>query len=121
MKWMYDPSRLTEFFVKAGLLMALALVLLAPMTINANGGDDLSPALKRSSWNALRLPPIPHLESMRWLTLERAPRGFRIDTLLAPGFEIFGPAVATTRDDGLLSSIEGRAPVEAAESASRKG
>lgn len=98
MKRMRQTSHVTELFVRAGLVAALAAVLLAPMTIRADGGEGLqqgaSPVLKASSWNALPLPPIPHLETMPWLVRERAQKGFRIDTLLAPNFAVMGPAVA---------------------------
>jgi hypothetical protein len=93
----YAP-RIIEFFVKAGMIAALAAVLLAPMTIRATGSElarhreHAWPMLKHASWNSLPLPPIPHLETMPWLTVERSGRWTKIDTLLAPKFEIPGPA-----------------------------
>ena len=98
MKRIHDTSRLTEFFIKAGLIAAIAAALLAPMTINAHGSDAAHghPALKRTAWDALPLPPIPHLETMPWLNRERPQKTLKIDTLLAPTFELTGPAVAGT-------------------------
>ncbi len=96
MKRMSQTS-LTELFVKAGLIAALAAVLLAPMSIRADGGESLqpgAPALKASSWNVLPLPPIPHLDTMPWLVREPTQKRFKIDTLLAPNFAIMGPALA---------------------------
>ena len=98
MKRTYDPSRFIAFFVKAGLIAAIAAVLLAPTTIRA-GGSEASPRvehawpmLKRASFDAL--PPIPYLETMPWLARERTPVGFKIDTLLGPTFELMRPDIA---------------------------
>jgi hypothetical protein len=99
---MHDNSQLTEFFVKAGLVAAIAAALMLPLSINASGndtaarGERASLPLTRSSWDALPLPPIPHLETMPWLVQERAAKTLKIDTLLAPRFEIGGSAVAHT-------------------------
>jgi hypothetical protein len=100
MKRTYDTSRLLTFFIRAGLIAALVAVLLAPTTINA--GDRNTTVriehgwqmLKRSSFDALPLPPIPYLETMPWLSQERTPKGFKIDTLLAPAFELMRPETA---------------------------
>jgi len=100
MKRTYDPSRFIAFFVKAGLIAAIAAVLLAPTTIRAGGSEASSrlahtwPMLKRTSFDALPLPPIPYLETMPWLARERTPVGFKIDTLLGPTFELMRPDVA---------------------------
>jgi hypothetical protein len=104
MKRTYDSSRLLAVFIKAGLIAAIAAVLLAPTTINASGSEATvrvehgRPILKRTSFDALPLPPIPYLETMPWLTHERTPKGFKIDTLLAPTFEFMRPETA---DDGV--------------------
>ena len=70
-----------EIFVKAGLIAALAAVLLMPTTVKV-AGDELAPRvehtwpmLKRASWNSLPLPPIPHLATMPWLEREPPPSG----------------------------------------------
>lgn len=39
MNWLYDPSRLLEFLLKAGLVAAIAAVLLAPMTRRTHGRE----------------------------------------------------------------------------------
>lgn len=104
MKRTYDPSRLLAIFVKAGLVAAIAAALLAPTTINASGNEATArvvhgqPILKRTYFDALPLPPIPYLETMPWLTHEWTPKGFKIDTLLAPTFELMRPETA---DDGV--------------------
>ena len=104
MKWTHDPTPIIEFFVKAGLITALAAALLAPMTINAHGKDCAEDAslLKRAASEALPLPPIPNLETMPWLVRAPAHKTFKIDTLLAPKFEMMGPEVATAGDTGRL-------------------
>lgn len=100
MKRMFDATRLTELFVKAGLIAALAASLFAPMTVRVHGTEAPSevlrplPMLKQAAAGTLPLPQIPYLETMRWLLLPTGERGFKIDTLLAPQFELFGPAMA---------------------------
>jgi hypothetical protein len=104
MKRMFDATRLTEFFIKAGLIVALAAALLMPMTVRLHGNEVSSdvprplPMLSHAAWEILPLPPIPYLESMPWLMQQRGERGFKIDMLLAPKFELLGPAVARPRD-----------------------
>jgi hypothetical protein len=94
MKRMNHSSRLIEAFVKAGLAAAIAAALLVPTTIKVSGSEAASrveragPILKRASWDALPLPPIPYLETMPWLVREPAPRSFKIDRLLGPKFEM---------------------------------
>ena len=104
MKRMLAPTSAIELIVKAGVIAALAAALLAPMTVNANGNDTLSEntrsLLKRASSHALRLPPIQHLETMPWLVEPPAQKGFKIDTLLAPNFEMMSPEVAKTDSGG---------------------
>ena len=122
MKRTNDNTRFAELFVKAGLVAAIAAVLLAPMT--ARSGDDQAshkqashvedarPMLKRASWNPLPLPPIPHLETMPWLNPDRAERAggpMKIDTLLAPAFELMAPAVVVTAADARCASTPGLA------------
>jgi hypothetical protein len=99
MKRTYDSSRFIVLFVKAGLIAAIAAVLLAPTTIKAGSeaGPLVEPAWpmqKRASFDALPLPPIPHLETMPWLARERTPESFRIDTLLGPKFELMRSEIA---------------------------
>ena len=87
MKRIHDSTRLAELFVKAGLIAAIAATLLLPASINAHGAEA-APAGKHQAtlpdqrWQALPLPPIPHLTATPWLTLERAPKGPKIDTLV---------------------------------------
>ena len=100
MKRMFDATRLAELFIKAGLIAALAALLLAPMTVRVHGSEASSdvprplPMLKQVTWDALPLPPIPYLETMPWLLHQRGERGFKIDMLLAPKFGLPGPAIA---------------------------
>jgi hypothetical protein len=111
MKRMNDNSRATEFFIKAGLIVALAAIALMPTTIRVHGNgvlieqDRAMP--KRGSWNDLPLPPISHLETMPWLVQDRAPKGLKIDPLLAPRFEM-DPAVAGEADDCTPSTLAQR-------------
>jgi hypothetical protein len=43
------------------------------------------------AWAALPLPPVPHLETMPWLTSGSFLRGPKIDMLLGPNIETLGP------------------------------
>ena len=109
-KRMFHSPRAVEIFVKAGLIAALAAVLLMPTTVKVSG-DELTPrdahaapVLKQASWESMPLPPIPHLATMPWLDRGPAAKPMKIDTLLAPKFELFGPAVAADADDARASS-----------------
>ena len=107
MKRMNQSSRLIESFVKAGLVAAIAAALLVPTTIKVHGSESAArvehawPMLKRASWDALPLPPIPYLETMPWLVREPAPKGIKIDRLLGPKFEMMRQDVAGGKDSGL--------------------
>jgi hypothetical protein len=105
-KRMHDNSRVTELFIKAGLIAALAATALMPTTIKVHSNDTRVEQgwPKRGSTEALPLPPIPYLETMPWLIGERVPKGpLKIDPLLAPKLEM-APAVAGATDDGTPSS-----------------
>ena len=98
MKRTYDSSRFIAFFVKAGLVAALAAVLLAPATIKVSGSEaqprveHVSP-LKRASFDAIPLPPIPYLETTPWLVRAPQPKGLTNDRLLGPKFEFMQPEI----------------------------
>jgi len=86
------------FFVKAGLVAALAAVLLAPAT--RLSGSEAQPRvehvspLTRASFDAIPLPPIPYLETMPWLVRAPQPKGLMNDRLLGPKFEFMQPQVS---------------------------
>jgi hypothetical protein len=113
MKRTNDNTPIAELFLKAGLVAAIAAALLAPTKVRADDKHPLNaphaPMLKRASWNDLPLPPIPYLETMPWLNAEwlgrdRAETPTKIDTLLAPKFELIGPAVVESGGSARLSS-----------------
>jgi len=116
-----------EIFVMAGLISALAAVLLMPTTVKVAGDElapplaHISPMLKRASWDSLPLSPIPHLATMPWLERELSAKRMKIDTLLAPKFELLGPAVAKDTVDDSPSSIMRRPAPTSALEASRHG
>jgi len=85
MKRIYDSNRLTELLVKAGLIAAIAATMLLPASIKAHGAQ-FRPSMVMTAQRAetIPLPPIPNLNAVPWLTLERAPKGPQIDTLLSP-------------------------------------
>ena len=118
MKRMNQSSRLIEVFVKAGLVAAIAAVLLVPTTIKVHGSESATrvehawPMLKRASFDALPLPPIPYLETMpylekSWFVREAPPQSFKIDRLLGPGFEMMRQDFAGTPLPGLPHSSRG--------------
>jgi hypothetical protein len=104
MKRMHDPTAITDFFVKAGLIAALSAALLAPMTINTQGKDRPESTVLPMS-DALDALPPPPIEPVPWLTRALKQKGFEIDTLLAPKFELMGPEVA----EDLRPLLAGRA------------
>jgi hypothetical protein len=101
----YQSSQLAEWLVKAGLIAALACVLLLPTTIRTEGAETRAQAAqafdegKRANWQELRLPPIKHLDTMPWLVREPARETMRIDMLLPPRFDHNGFASAGKGSD----------------------
>lgn len=98
MNSMHDNNRTTEMLVKAGLTVAIAGTLLMPVSINANGAGasgllDRVPFVQTS--NDLPLPPIPHLDAIPWLALDRTQKAFKTDILLVP--ESLPSVLATDR------------------------
>jgi hypothetical protein len=66
----------------------------------------------QAGWAALPLLPVPHLETMPWLTSGSFLRGPKIDLLLGPKIETLGPfLVAPSIPPRQFSSID-RAPQE---------
>jgi hypothetical protein len=43
------------------------------------------------SWEALPLPPVPHLETMPWLSAGSLLTGPKVEVLLGPKIETLGP------------------------------
>ena len=87
MNRMHDDNRTIKLLIKAGLTAAIAGTLLLPVSINAHGANASSPGERAplvEAPDALPLPPIPHLVTMPWLALDRAPKVFRTDILLVP-------------------------------------
>ena len=87
MNYMHDNNRTTETLVKAGLTAAIAGTLLLPVSIKANGAGasssgERAPFVQAS--NDLPLPPIPHLDAIPWLALDRTQKTFKTDILLVP-------------------------------------
>lgn len=94
MKRIHDRTRarLAELFVKAGLIAAIAAALSLPASINAHGAEAAPLDARHSSlpaqhMQAIRLPPIPHLDAIPWLALDRASKGPRIDLLVPASVE----------------------------------
>lgn len=54
--------------------------------------------------NILPLPPVPYLESMRWLNWKPNPPAFKIDTLLAPAGFLPGSFQLPAEDDRISMS-----------------
>ena len=98
MNYMNDNNRTTETLVKAGLTAAIAGTLLLPVSIKANGAGasssgERAPFVQAS--NDLPLPPIPHLDTIPWLALDRTQKTFKTDILLVP--ESLPSVLATDR------------------------
>ena len=56
-------------------------------TVGIGGTRHAPPQL--ASEGALQLPPVPHLDTLRWLDL--GSRGPKVDTLLGPKLHTLGP------------------------------
>jgi hypothetical protein len=89
MKRIHDTTHLTEQFVKAGLLAAIAATMLLPTAINADGAEQAARTkgplvLSGQPAYSLPLPAIPNLDAIPWLTLDRAPKAAQIGALLSP-------------------------------------
>lgn len=89
MKRTHASSFISEVCIKAGLIAAIAAACLAPTSVKVHGAEDARPlqnaaaAVDRSP-QALPLPPIQYLETMRWLEWPRSPGLFRTDVLIRP-------------------------------------
>ena len=72
--------------------LLLAGALTVPHVTPALGTDStlgLGQAQSPQAWGALQLPPIPHLDTLRWL--DTGPRGPKVDTLMGPKLDTLGP------------------------------
>ena len=77
--------------------LMLAGTLMVPHITPALGNENAmgtgfhraSPA--QQSWDSIRLPAIPHLESMPWLTRGSLTSGTKVDMLWRPGLDSLGP------------------------------
>jgi hypothetical protein len=54
-------------------------------------GDVHRASSAQQSWQSIRLPAIPHLESMPWLTRGSLTSGPKVDMLWRPGLDTLGP------------------------------
>jgi hypothetical protein len=62
-------------------------------TVGLGGAPQAAPP--RASWDGLPLPPVPHLDTMQWLTARPAIKGLKTDVLLGPKLETLGPVLIT--------------------------
>jgi hypothetical protein len=86
MKRMHDTTDLPALGIKAGLIAATILLASANSAGGAESSSQVRPSIVMTGQRAeaIPLPPIPNLNAVPWLTLERAPKGPQIDTLLSP-------------------------------------
>lgn len=76
--------------------LLVAGTLMVPLITPAMGGETtvglgaVRPA-QSPSWDALPLPPVPHLDTMPWLSSGSALKGPKIDILFGPKLESLGP------------------------------
>ena len=59
-----------------------------PLGMAPDGSSSAHP------WKDLRLPPVPYLETMLWLTSGSAGKGPKIDMLWGPKLDRLGPLLA---------------------------
>ena len=86
MKRMHEKTALPALGIKSGLIAATILLASANSASGAESVTQVRPPMVMTGQRAeaIPLPPIPNLSAVPWLTLERAPRGPQIDTLLSP-------------------------------------
>ena len=85
MKRMHDTTDRPSPGVKAGLIAAAILLASATSAIGGETAAQVRPLVMTSQRaDGLQLPPIANLNAVPWLTLERAPKGPQIHTLLSP-------------------------------------
>jgi hypothetical protein len=104
----HDINRTTELLIKAGLTTAIAGALLLPVSINGNGANASGPGERApfvQASNTLALPPIPHLDAIPWLALDRSQKAFRTDILLVPESPLSVPAANRTMPVRLSSGM----------------
>jgi hypothetical protein len=66
-------------------IIAGALTLAAMLLpVAASGMDSTSRLDVDRAGNMLRLPPVPYLDSMRWMNWKPGAPAFKVDTLLLP-------------------------------------
>ena len=70
----------------------------------ANGADSTvglgtgrSAHSQPETWASLPLPPVPHIDTMPWLTSGSLLRGPKIDMLIGPAPDAVGPFLVTPR------------------------
>jgi hypothetical protein len=78
--------------------VALIACLLAAFPVAANGADSTvglgtgrSAYSQPQTWASLPLPPVPHINTMPWLTSGSLLRGPKIDILIGPAPDAVGP------------------------------
>ena len=54
-------------------------------------GTTRSGQSQLGSWAALRLPPVPHIDTMPWMSSGSALRGPKVDGLFGPKFYLLEP------------------------------
>ena len=78
--------------------LLLAGTLMVPHITPALGNDSTvgvgtmrGGASSVQPWNDLQLPPVPHLETMPWLTHSSPGNGSKVDMLWGPRLDTLGP------------------------------
>jgi hypothetical protein len=54
-------------------------------------GSPRGSSFTKESWGDLRLPPVPHIETMPWLTYGSTGKGSKVDLLWGPKMHTLGP------------------------------
>ena len=87
-----------EAKMRNGMCVALIACSLAAFPVVANGADSTiglgtgrSAHSQPEAWASLPLPPVPHINTMPWLTSGSLLRGPKIDILIGPAPDALGP------------------------------
>ena len=84
-------------FLLAGTLMGMHIVPAVGDDATARRDFMRENQPRARSGEQLRLPAVPHLDSVPWLNSRFSSRGAKIDFLLGPKFETRGPFLAERR------------------------
>jgi hypothetical protein len=90
-KWRMIMTKNLFALLLAGTLMVPHITPAIGKDQTAGMGCARGGSFMRESWGDLRLPPVPHIETMPWLTYGSTGKGSKVDLLWGPKVDTLGP------------------------------